>query len=338
MFCRNCGKENADGAKFCIGCGNNLEAVQSVNNVAPVTPTDTQPQVAQSHTVAQTNTQPQPNAPQSPAPKGNKKKMGIIIGIAAAALALIIAIILIFVLGGKDENKNTDTKDDTKIEETTKAKNNKKDKNEGKDKETDPSTQLSSTESTEPVSDTQVNSNSNLTTTKPNNSSAKPDNNTNTNNGGSGNSGNGNNTKPDINDLSGTWVSKTTVDESVAGCEFSIGFELKINDDGSYSMTATSFELNEASFTQAIKNELEGELTEDELQGVLDELGYDTIDEYISDNYSTLADELEDEFLAEFGSGLEGEDFEAENEGDYEFDGKTITMTIDGFDCVFTRK
>ena len=65
-------------------------------------------------------------------------------------------------------------------------------------------------------------------------------------------------------------------------------------------MTATSFELNEASFTQAIKNELEGELTEDELQGVLDELGYDTIDEYISDNYSTLADELEDKNENEF--------------------------------------
>lgn len=72
MFCKNCGKQHADDARFCDGCGTalnlDLSGIQSEQNTVSI------------------------------APKKSKKSLVIILGIATAAV--LIAVILILVLGG----------------------------------------------------------------------------------------------------------------------------------------------------------------------------------------------------------------------------------------------
>lgn len=79
MFCSKCGANNADGAKFCIGCGASLSE--------PVQPTASVPSVT-------------PVPPQNP----KKKKTGLIIGIVAGAVALIAVISVIVLFASKDKN------------------------------------------------------------------------------------------------------------------------------------------------------------------------------------------------------------------------------------------
>ena len=77
MFCRNCGKENAEGVSFCIGCGAPLAAPVE-QNAAPVE----QAPVA---------------APAAPVSfKLDQKKLGLLAGIVAGVVAFVLVLVLIF--------------------------------------------------------------------------------------------------------------------------------------------------------------------------------------------------------------------------------------------------
>ncbi len=97
MFCKNCGKELSDSAKFCNGCGTPTDAQPSVQ--PPVQPQEPQPQ---QYTQTQQYNQPQQYAqtqqyaqPQS-APKKKKSKAGLIIGIIAGVIFTIIVLVAVF--------------------------------------------------------------------------------------------------------------------------------------------------------------------------------------------------------------------------------------------------
>ena len=80
MFCRNCGQQNNDNARFCTVCGNALE----------VTGVNASPAAQEGFA------QPMPNGagmaqPQMP-PQPQKRKTGLIIGIVAACVAVVVAV------------------------------------------------------------------------------------------------------------------------------------------------------------------------------------------------------------------------------------------------------
>ncbi|MBE6685875.1 MAG: zinc-ribbon domain-containing protein [Ruminococcaceae bacterium] len=91
--CTNCGKELADGSKFCDACGSKIEAV------APVSEPAYEPTVAEPVYEAPASEAPVNEAP-APEKKKSGKVIGIVIGFVAAVFVLIIAIILISVFAG----------------------------------------------------------------------------------------------------------------------------------------------------------------------------------------------------------------------------------------------
>ena len=100
MFCKNCGKELPDSAKFCSGCGQSIVAAQ--------------PQ--------QTPVQPYASAPITPQQAPKKKKTGLIIGIIVAVVVLIGAVIgALFgfgIIGGDDDSKDKKDRSEKKTETT----------------------------------------------------------------------------------------------------------------------------------------------------------------------------------------------------------------------------
>ncbi len=114
MFCRKCGKQIEDNAKFCIACGQPVEAQQPVNNQAAFAqPTATQviyeqPVVSQ-EAVVQQSVMAQPVYQQQPVQqietkKSAPKKIPFIIGAAVIVLA-IAATVIYFAITGTPENK-----------------------------------------------------------------------------------------------------------------------------------------------------------------------------------------------------------------------------------------
>jgi hypothetical protein len=105
MFCRNCGKENAQGAAFCVSCGTKLEAFE------PGQPKEAglQPQTGQQSAQQQTNqayTQPYVRQPgQYPVqigekPAKKKNAPAIALGVLSILLAAGLALSLLGVFGG----------------------------------------------------------------------------------------------------------------------------------------------------------------------------------------------------------------------------------------------
>ena len=73
MFCRNCGKENAEGVSFCIGCGAPLATTEQAPEYAPAA------------------------APAAPVSfKLDQKKLGLLAGIVAGVVAFVLLLVLIF--------------------------------------------------------------------------------------------------------------------------------------------------------------------------------------------------------------------------------------------------
>ncbi len=118
MFCSNCGTNNADGVKFCSGCG----APMGINNTAPVEPAPV---------YAPVEPQAPFYAPVAPAPapqKPKKNNTGLIVGIIVGVLVIIGAVIaILFATGTFDTDSK---KEETKTEETN---NKKQDKEENKE-------------------------------------------------------------------------------------------------------------------------------------------------------------------------------------------------------------
>ena len=113
MFCTNCGTNNADGVKFCSGCG------MPMNNSEP---TPVQPQAPVYYAPVE------PVAPMAPAPAPQKPKnnTGLIVGIIVGVLVIIGAVIaILFATGTFDTGSEKE-----KTEETGKKKQDKENKEE----------------------------------------------------------------------------------------------------------------------------------------------------------------------------------------------------------------
>ncbi|MCH5271143.1 MAG: zinc ribbon domain-containing protein [Lachnospiraceae bacterium] len=107
MFCKNCGTENEDGAKFCRGCGTIMEEVGgnaesgAASPVAAAQPTTAQPAAAQPTAAQPAVAQPAAAQPTVVQPAASKKPMNlkvllpIIIGACAAVIALLVIILVI---------------------------------------------------------------------------------------------------------------------------------------------------------------------------------------------------------------------------------------------------
>ena len=101
MFCKNCGKNLSDGAKFCNGCGAKTEAAQVAANTAPQPPAYMPP--AQAAPVPQTYAPPHsyapPPAPASYSPQPGREPLRVIqyIGMFLLMSIPLVGIILLFV-------------------------------------------------------------------------------------------------------------------------------------------------------------------------------------------------------------------------------------------------
>lgn len=100
MFCRNCGKENAAGAAFCVSCGAKLdaqyqEAVQQPQTSQPYMP----PQQAQPY--AQTYAgQPYASQPKAAKPARKKNVPAVALGVLSIVLAVALVLSFLGVFGG----------------------------------------------------------------------------------------------------------------------------------------------------------------------------------------------------------------------------------------------
>lgn len=94
MFCKNCGKNLSDTAKFCNGCGAKTEAAQAAANTAPQPPAYMPP--------AQATPPPQSYAPPAPAsysPQPGREPLRVIqyIGMFLLTSIPLVGLILLFV-------------------------------------------------------------------------------------------------------------------------------------------------------------------------------------------------------------------------------------------------
>jgi len=105
MICNRCGKQNNENAKFCIGCGNNLEIIQNstVNN--EVINQTIENNVDMQNNVTQLQSTPVVNSINNKKEKKpiNKKLLFIICGVVIAVIVL--ALVLFVVLRGNEKTK-----------------------------------------------------------------------------------------------------------------------------------------------------------------------------------------------------------------------------------------
>lgn len=90
MFCTNCGTKNADGAKFCTGCGAPLTPSSSVNNQQRQAPAPQPvPQAQAASTIEKRSPfRPTPPAPEQSQPKRKKSKARVVIPVVAAVIVV----------------------------------------------------------------------------------------------------------------------------------------------------------------------------------------------------------------------------------------------------------
>ncbi len=135
MFCKNCGAQCNDGAKFCAKCGTPIEAAPVQQPVAPVQP---ETPVQQPYAPVQPETPvQQPYAPVAPQPTNDGKKKGkiaIIIGAVVAAIA-VIAIIIAVVAGVANNNNSGNDNDDDDNNKSSQVENVDDDEDDDEDKE-----------------------------------------------------------------------------------------------------------------------------------------------------------------------------------------------------------
>lgn len=88
MFCTNCGAKNADGAKFCTGCGAPLMPPASVNNDPQQSPAPQQAQRIQEAPIVEERppAQPDSSSAEQPQPKRKKSKARVIVPVLAAVI------------------------------------------------------------------------------------------------------------------------------------------------------------------------------------------------------------------------------------------------------------
>lgn len=91
MFCTNCGAKNADGAKFCTGCGAPLMPSASVSNSQQQAPAPRPVRQAQTSPVVeqQASARPIPPAPEPPQPRRKKSKARVVIPVLAAVIIVV---------------------------------------------------------------------------------------------------------------------------------------------------------------------------------------------------------------------------------------------------------
>lgn len=99
MYCRNCGAQLFDNAKFCRECGSAVSVPPGHNRTPSVPAPVPQEMSANNPTaipVADNTTPPQPSSENTtPAVKPKKRRTGLIIGICAGVFALLLAIVLL---------------------------------------------------------------------------------------------------------------------------------------------------------------------------------------------------------------------------------------------------
>lgn len=88
MFCTNCGTKNADGAKFCTGCGAPLMPSASVNNNQQQAPAPQPPRRVQEAPVVEERPpiQSDSSTAEQPRPKRKKSKARVVIPVLAAVI------------------------------------------------------------------------------------------------------------------------------------------------------------------------------------------------------------------------------------------------------------
>lgn len=102
MFCTNCGTKNADGAKFCTGCGAPLMPSTSVNNGQQRVPAPQPPRRVQEAPVVegQPPIQSDSSIAEQPRPKRKKSRARVVIPVLAAAIIVAaVAVAAIFTNG-----------------------------------------------------------------------------------------------------------------------------------------------------------------------------------------------------------------------------------------------
>jgi len=130
MFCKNCGKEISENARFCPHCGSGIQSepvipaqsapyeapVETMPYEAPVEPTPYEVPIDAAPYAAPVEVAPgfmptEGFATPPMKPKKSGKKVGLIVGIVAAALAIIAAIVFVvmWILGSGDEEKNNNS-------------------------------------------------------------------------------------------------------------------------------------------------------------------------------------------------------------------------------------
>lgn len=135
MFCRNCGKEIRDGARFCPGCG-----AKQTETVIPGESSYTESgafmetgNFAEAGMPGQPSFQADPGIPQLE-PKGNKKKTLLIVGAAVLVIVLAAGTGVLFgtgILGGSKET--VAERDDRDDQEDREDKEDRDDENGGED-------------------------------------------------------------------------------------------------------------------------------------------------------------------------------------------------------------
>lgn len=140
MFCRNCGKEIRDGARFCPGCG-----AKQTETVIPGESSYTESgafmetgNFAEAGMPGQPSFQADPGIPQLE-PKGNKKKTLLIVGAAVLVIVLAAGTGVLFgtgILGGSKETvAERDDRDDQEDREEKEDRDDQEDRDRSRDKE-----------------------------------------------------------------------------------------------------------------------------------------------------------------------------------------------------------
>jgi len=104
VFCKNCGKQLKDDARFCSGCGITLTTAHEAPPVQPETPTPVQQTVPPPVQYAA----PPPAQYETPPPAKPKLGKKPLFGIAGAAAAVVVFFVAIFpMIGGDASEPNT---------------------------------------------------------------------------------------------------------------------------------------------------------------------------------------------------------------------------------------
>ena len=95
MFCTNCGTKNADGAKFCTGCGAPLTPSASVSDNQQQVPAPQPVRRAQEAPIAEGRPPAQPDSPSAEQPQPKRKKSKARIVIPVLAVVIIVAAVAV---------------------------------------------------------------------------------------------------------------------------------------------------------------------------------------------------------------------------------------------------